>query len=106
MPHLAVQFGGVRSVTHEAAGLGELAPKVNGGHRVAGGQRNENGCSGEEEWAGCRRGAHRLAVGQGLRRRRFDFTLGAGFEDEELLPNCARRCLCVAGLGLQSARSG
>src|SRR5215469_12387586 len=38
---LAVVFLGARSIAHQSAGRGELAPKVHNGHRMTGRQRNE-----------------------------------------------------------------
>ena len=99
---LAVRFGKAGSVAHQAAGHGELAPKVDRGHRVAGRQRDDLIAPAVEERIGANDERAGPLLDHGCEGR-VDVAFGAGIQDMELQPQRARRRLQV--FRLRSRRS-
>src|SRR6516165_10856728 len=98
---LAVVFLGARSIAHQSAGRGELAPKVHNGHRIAGRQRNQFIRLGEEKRTDSEDKRTSPLLDEGSEGS-VDVAFGAGSEDDELRSDLACRGLYVADLRLAS----
>src|SRR6266851_562655 len=94
-----------RSVAHQAAGVDVPPPWVDGGYRMTCRQNDEQGGQAREKRIGADEQRSGSLSDQGGKSR-FDFLLGAGVQNEDLLADSASRLLHLSrlGLGLSIAR--